>query len=187
MTDIVTLEQYKSYMGISSVNQNEIIAQLIPQITAYIKTYCERDFVEWYATDKVEIYNGGFSTIYPKEFPLVSVTSLEYSTDYGATYTALINFTDFAVDYENDCIVPINQCVFPKKLNAYKLTYKAGYPTYPKELQLAAMDLITYYIRNDTAVKSTRSAGSNTTQIEYVLNAGLPSNIRRVLDLYKVV
>lgn len=187
MTDIVTLEQYKSYMGINSTNQNELISQLIPQITAYIKTYCDREFVEWYATDKVEISNGGFATIFTKEFPIVSVTSLEYSTDYGNTYTPLVSLTDFAIDYENDSIVPINKCVFPRKLNGYKLTYKGGYATYPKELQLAAMDLITYYIRNDTAVKSTRSAGSNTTQIEYVLNAGLPSNIRRILDLYKVL
>lgn len=184
MTDIVTLEQYKTYMGINSVNQNEIISQLIPQITSYIKTYCGRDFVEWFNTDKVEIHNGGYASILTKEFPIVSVTSIEYSADYGVTYSSL---TDYAVDYENDSIVPINACMFPKKINGYRITYKAGYATYPEELQLAAMDLITYYIRNDTAVKSTRSAGSNTTQIEYVLNSGLPSNIRRILDLYKVI
>lgn len=187
MTDIVTLEQYKTYMGINSVNQNEIISQLIPQITSYIKTYCGRDFVEWFNTDKVEISNGGYASILTKEFPIVSITSLEYSTDYGNTYSSLVFLTDYAIDTENDSIVPINACIFPKKINGYKITYKGGFATYPEDLQLAAMDLITYYIRNDTAVKSTRSAGSNTTQIEYVLNSGLPSNIRRILDLYRVI
>lgn len=187
MTDIVTLEQYKTYVGISSTNQNEIISQLIPQITAYIKTYCGREFVEFYNTDKVEIHSGGFDQLWPKEFPVVSITDLEWSTDFGTTYTALTNGVDYVLESDTDSIVPISRCLFPKYINGYRLTYKAGYEEYPVELQLAAMDLITYYIKNDAAVKSTRSPGSNTTQIEYVLNSGLPSHIRRVLDLYKVI
>jgi hypothetical protein len=46
------------------------------------------------------------------------------------------------------------------------------------------MDLLTYYKDNDAAIKSTKAAGTNNTQIEYVQTSNLPAHIRRVFDLY---
>lgn len=183
--DIVTLEEYKAYATINSPNQDSQINALIPAVTEYIKSYCNRRFIEYFDADKVEVFSGGTVALFQKEWPLVSITSLEYSDDRGKTFRALEEYTDFVYDMESEMIRIVGCDIIPKRMNGYKLTYKAGFEDYPKELKLACMDTITYYMKGDMAVKSTRGAGSNTTQIEYVLNSGLPSNIRRILDLYR--
>lgn len=183
--DIVTREEYKAYATIKSPLQDEAIDSLIPAVTSYIKTYCGRAFIDYFDVDKVEVFSGGTVALMQREYPIVSITSLEYSDDRGKTFTALEEYTDFVYDMENEMLRIVGCDIIPKKMNGYKLTYKAGFEDYPKELKLAAMDTITYYMKSDMAVKSTRGAGSNTTQIEYVLNSGLPSNIRRILDLYR--
>ena len=184
-TPIVTLADYKTYATISSTTQDAQITKLIPQITEYIKSYCGRSFVDFYSTDKIEVFNGGYE-YFPKEFPVVSVTKLEVSYDNGETYSDLTPYTDWVLNIEDDSIVsPYDGVPFKRYINGYRITYKGGFEDYPTDLKLSAMDLITYYMKADMAVKSTRSAGSNTTQIEYVMNAGLPSHIRRIFDLYK--
>ena len=73
---------------------------------------------------------------------------------------------------------------FTPHINGYKVTYTAGYEELPEDLKVAVLDLVTYYLKNDMAVKSQRDAGSNTVQIEYITKNTLPSHIARVFDLY---
>ena len=70
------------------------------------------------------------------------------------------------------------------KVNAFKVSYTAGYEVIPEDLKLAVFDLIGYYARNDAAIHSHKAIGANTVQIEYVTNTALPAHIRRVLDLH---
>jgi hypothetical protein len=184
-TDIVTLAEYKVYASITSINQDAAINQLIPTVTKYIQNYCNRVFVDYYSTPKVEVFTGGTSIYFPKEFPLVSIISLEQSFDNGQTYSTLVNYNDFVVDLEASGIVPVQNDFFDWYLNGYKLTYTSGYATYPEDLKIAAMDLIAYYMKSDMAVKSNRTPGSNASQVEYIMNSGLPSHIRRILDSYR--
>ena len=74
--------------------------------------------------------------------------------------------------------------IFPEATNGYRVTYIAGFLQVPEDLKLALFDLVTYYIKNDSSVHSNKAPGSNTVQIEYVINTGLPAHIRRVLDQY---
>ena len=182
-TDLVTLAEYKAYQKITSTNQDAEIKQLIPIASQLCKTYCRRTFLDYINDNKVEFSNGGGSLIYLKEFPLLSVSSVEYSTDFGATYTALIEFTDYIVDMEDGSIVPTSGN-FTKVLNGYRITYSAGFEVLPDDLKVAVMDLITYYLKNDMAVKSSRGAGANTVQIEYITKNTLPAHIVRVFDMY---
>lgn len=182
---LVTLSEYKAYAGITSTTQDAVIAAIIPRVSALIKSLCFRTFVDYVNDSKIEVYSGGTATLSMQESPLLSLSSLEYSSDYGATYTELVEFTDFAIDRENDSIIPINAIDgFPKKINGYRITYTAGYETLPEDLKLAVFDTISYYVKNDMAIHSPKAPGTNTVQIEYVLSTTLPAHIRRVLDLY---
>jgi hypothetical protein len=183
-TDLFTLAEYKAYAGISSTNQDAAIKNIIPKASQLCKTYCRRTFVDYFSDAKEEIHEGG-DFLLLGEYPIVAVSSVEYSSDYGATYTALTEFTDFATDRVNHVIVPINsEGSFPAAVNGYKVTYTAGFEEIPEDLKIAVMDLCTYYLKNDMAVKSQRDAGSNTVQIEYITKNTLPSHIARVFDLY---
>jgi len=182
---LVTLAEVKAYAGITSNNQDVEINALIPRVSELVKTYCRRTFLDYVDDTKTEINNGLNSPyIYTEEPKIISVSSVEISTDFGATYTSLTEFTDYVIDLNFDRIQAIPSTGFTNYINGYRITYSAGYETIPEDLKLAVLDLIIYYLKNDMAVKSNKAAGTNTVQIEYVTANSLPSHIARVLNFY---
>lgn len=188
--DLVTLEEYKSYMGINSDGQDTEIESIIPKVSDLVKNICRRTFVDYVDETKIEVFSGGYNKFLLKETPVLSIIDVEYSTDYGKTYTSLTEFTDYVLDEEDGTIVSTsidsqgNPVVFPKYINGYRVYYRAGYETLPEDLKLAIFDLVTYYLKHDTAVHSTKAPGTNSVQVEYITNTKLPAHISRVLDLY---
>ena len=115
---------------------------------------------------------------------MVAVSSVQGSTDYGQTYTALTQYTEWVL--QDSTIVSLDGTgYFPKLIKGYKVTYTAGYNDVPNDLELAILDLITYYRKANSAVHSTRDITPNTTQINYVSSNNLPPHIKRILDLHK--
>jgi len=185
MTNLVTLAEYKAYAGINSDTQDAVINILIPKVSELVKTYCGRTFIDHYDDPITEYSDGNIQYIYLKESPLVSILSMEYSLDYGATYTNLVEFTDYVINNQYGRVEAIASTGFPYYLNGYKITYTGGYVSTPEDLKLACLDLVAYYIKNDMSIKSTRGVGSNNTSVEFITTASMPSHIRRVLDLYR--
>lgn len=183
--NLVTRAEYKAYTGIKSENQDTEIDSLIPKVSELVKSYCRRTFVDWVDEPKTEVFNGGSYFLIPKETPVISVLSLERSDDYGKTYTALAEFTDYVLDAESDNIASLAYDGFEKKVNGYRLTYFAGYETIPQDLKLVVFDLITYYIKNDAVSHMQKTTASGSLQLEYMTSAQFPSHIARVLNLYK--
>lgn len=183
--NLVTRAEYKAYTGIKSENQDTEIDSLIPKVSQLVKTYCRRTFNDYVDDPKVEVYSGGSNFLIPKESPIITVLSLETSDDYGATYTSLTEFIDYAVDLETDTIVSLAYDGFLKKTNGYKLSYFAGYETLPQDLKLVIFDLISYYMKNDAVSHMQKTTSSGSLQLEYMTSAQFPSHIARVLNLYK--
>jgi hypothetical protein len=181
---LISRSDYKIYAGISSNTQDVLIDSLIVKISALVKSICNRTFIDYVNDAKVDYYDGGTSTLLVEEYPVLNITSLEYSADYGNTYTTLTEFIDYAVSRINYSIISIKTNGFPYAVNGYRLTYTAGFTEIPEDLKLAIFDLVTYYIKSDMAIHSNRNQGANTVQVEYVTTTSLPSHIRRVLDLH---
>ena len=207
--DLITLGELKAYAGINSTNQDVAFNTLIPMISKFVKTYCNRTFIDKNTTPVTEIVSGGSNHIYLSEAPLIQLVSFEVSKDFGKTYTALTEYTDYIFDIEEDRLTAVSNMnsidfnippfvatlqntpftsnispIFRKHPNGYKITYRAGFAEVPADLKLAIMDLVMYYAKNDMAVKSPRGPGSNTTAIEYITTTNLPAHIRRVLQNY---
>lgn len=180
---LVTKAEYKAHAGITSTTQDTIIDSLIPRVSALVKSVCRRTFID-YVNDSLENYFEGGEYFTPSEYPVLSISSLEYSSDYGQTYTEMIEFTDYVFKKSDETIRPVSVSEFPEAINGYKLTFTAGYETLPEDLKLAVFDLITYYMKNDGAIHSNKAPGTNSVQIEYVTTTNLPAHIKRVLDLY---
>lgn len=182
---LITAAEYKAYKGITSTNQDAAIAAVIPKVSEFVKIYCRRTFLDYVDESKVDIFKGGESSFNLKETPVLAVSSVEYSNDFGLTYTPLVEYTDYVVDSDTDQINIIATYYQEiKKVNAFKVTYTAGYETLPTDLKLGIMDLVHYYLHNEAALHTTKNVGANTVQIEYVTNSGLPAHIRRILDLH---
>ncbi len=186
MADLITLADVKNFAGINSPNSDAIISDLIPKASAIVRNYCNRNFIDYWSTPKVEYQSGGFPSIFLQESPIRAVANIEYSSDYGQNYSSLVEYTDYAFNMETDSIDVLFIDCFPKTVNGYRVTYTAGYASVPDDLKQATIDTVMYYMKSDMAVKSTRSPGSSATQVEYIVNATLPSHIRRVLDTYRL-
>lgn len=181
--NLITREEYKAYKNISSPNQDTEIDALLAPVSEFVKRYCACTFVDYLNDAKTEYFNGGYEFLILKETPVVAVNSVEYSSDFGQTYSEIVEFVDWVLD--GDLIIATAADGFKKQLRGYKVTYTAGYESIPEDLKLAVFDLLTYYRQNDSAVKSTKAPGTNSVQIEYISTTSLPAHIRRVLDLYK--
>lgn len=182
--DLVTLQEYKAYVGITSPNQDASITSVIPKVSQLVKSICRRTFVDHVDEAKTDYFEGG-AAFNLTEYPVLQVSSVEVSTDYGNTYTSLVEYTDWALKKTSEQIVPLNALrVFDELLNGYRVTYTAGYETLPDDLKLAVMDLVTFYLKNDAAVHSSKSPSTGAVQIEYISTTNLPAHIKRVIDLY---
>lgn len=187
MAYLITVNEYKDYVGIASSDQDAKITSIIKYVSDLIKQYCNRNFIDNYSgtafTNITEYWNGGFTHYYTKEFPLVSVVSVSYSLDYGVTYTALTANTDYTLDAQNDRIFILNGESL-SKVNAYKIVYTGGYKESPAALKVATLDLVKYYMKQEDVPR--KAAGTNVV-LEYITTSDLPPHIKRVLDLYRVI
>jgi hypothetical protein len=180
---LINLVGYKIYAGIKSSNYDDELTTLIVMATQFARNYCRRTFDQYVSTPAVELVDGGTDLLLLTESPLIDVISVEYSEDYGQTFTALTEFEDW-VQIE-DAVQSTSTTGFPYKLNGYRISYYAGYSTAPADLQLALCELVTYFRKNDNALHAPRTVGSSSNAIEYVTGNKLPSNIKMVLDFYK--
>ena len=183
MADLITRAEYKNYLGISSSNKDTEIDLLIPKVSQLVKTYCRRNFTDYYDEAKTEYFDGGFDKLILKETPVTNVTQVSKSTNYGQTYTNLTKFTDWVLDGDSVRAVS-NGGWFQEYIRGYRVTYTAGYENVPEDLKLAVLDLVEYYSKNNSAVHVNRDVTPNVTQIQYVASTNFPAHIKRVLDQY---
>jgi hypothetical protein len=197
MADLITVNEYKDAEGLRGEKDDDRLAVIVPQVSDLVKKYCGISFVDYFSTNKVEIFNiddTHTSTIIMSESPLVTVDSVEERTTYAEAYQTLTTAKyQYYVDSESDAIVRTNEqgarIAWAKGLGAVRITYNAGYASTPKDLQLALFDLVNYYIRDEH--KERRTLGGASTQNQGTSgireSSDFPDHIKRVLDLYRVV
>ena len=125
MANLITLAEYKVHAGISSNTQDAQLNVLLPKVSQFIKTYCNRTFIDFYDESTTVTSDGDVSYIYLKESPTVSLISVEYSSDYGKTYTPLVEFTDYVLNTTYDrveCVSTATKYRFLPAVNGYKIT-----------------------------------------------------------------
>lgn len=190
--DLITLDEFKTYRGVTkgSDKEDSQITQLIATASDLIKTYCNRTFIDYYKTDKVEFFDGTkYNEVFLEEIPLLSVTEVATSTD-GTTYTPLdtaLYFVDTDEDsiYSKDGITFVSSSSFPKR--SLKITFKGGYETPPADIKQAAMDIVEYYRSEQfTPRKMTNSMTLENIGFRAGSSIGLPPHIKRILEMYRV-
>jgi hypothetical protein len=185
---ILDLPIYKSYKGINSTTNDTKHTLIIDAVNAFIEGYCGRVFTTYYDTDKIEYFEADQESIFPTEIPIVSITSLEYSSDAGETYsTVLSEYSDYVIDATDESIIALNSkfAAVTHNINALKLTYKGGYARVPKDLELAAVHLVDHYIDEEYIPRKSMAGVSIDTVIQPDMTARLPAHIRRVLENYR--
>lgn len=188
MADLVTINAYKAFRGITGTTDDTRLNVIVPSVSNLVKTYCGRNFIDNYSVDKVQFFSIKWpqNVVFLNEIPLVSITSVEefknqQEQDTYQTLTA----TQYEYDTNLDAVYRIEAGArrdFPMGINSVKVTYKGGYSALPEDLKLAVIDLITYYLKEEH--KPEKNHASFT-----IRNTGaepdFPDHIKRVLDLYR--
>ena len=193
MANLITLDEYKISEKIESSKEDARLGTIITSVSQLVKTYCNNTFVDYYASNKVEYFNNHFNvtSIQLDESPLNTVVSVKERSGIAADYTTLVVNVDYYVDTSTDSIFRSNGSngftYWPLGPGAVEVTYKAGYSECPADLQLAVIDLITYYAKDEHKARQTMQGASiqNQTSSSQRNNVAFPDHIKRVLDLYK--
>lgn len=187
--EILTLNDYKEYKNINSDKHDDELVKLINSVNDYIPSYCNREFIKYYDTDKVEYFDATQSQYYPKEFPLISVTSLKYSSNEDGVYdTSLSEYTDYVIDRDNSRIIAVKTDYFIQATtptNSGELTYKAGFSEVPQDILLAAVHLVEYFKEEGYTPRKSLAGTSVDNVIIPDKTARLPAHIRRTLEHHR--
>jgi len=191
MADLITIDDYKTLMGITGVKDDEKINMLIPSISQLVKNYCDNPIIDYYSSAFTEYFDIQWDTYTAqlKYSPIVNISSVHERESQSSSYTLLVANSDYWFDVVSDSVFRTNSegryKNYPKGVGAVKVTYTCGYANTPSDLKLAIVDLITYYLKDER--KERRSLGAAT--ISYAKNSedgSFPDYIKRVLDMYKI-
>ena len=196
MANLISLADYKTAEGIQATKDDAKLELLITSVSQLVKTYCNNTFVDHYSSAKTELFNieYGESFVQLTESPILAITSVKERDDATSSYTTLTNNEDYYVDSKTDSIYRLSSGGVEKRFKngkgAVEVVYTAGYDgasNLPGDLQLAVIDLITYYHKDEHKARQTIAGASiqNQGSTSQRNNVAFPDHIKRVLDLYK--
>ena len=193
MADLITLATYKDAEGLSTPKEDLRINALIPNVSQLVKTYCGNSFVDFFSSNKTETFNIDWDTyiVQLTESPVNSIVSVQERQSYSDSYATLTTGAfEFALDGRTDSILRTSSFGYqnwPRGVDAVKVVYTAGYSAVPADLELAVIDLNTYYLKDEHKERRTIQGASiqNASSSSQRDNVAFPDHIKRVLDLYK--
>ncbi len=193
MANLITLETYKDAVGITSNTHDFVLTSLVESASQLVKTYCNNTFVDYFSTNKVEVFSNNFSTssVQLTESPVNTIISVKERAGIASDYVTLSADSQYYFDSVTDSIFRSNgsngYIPFPFGPGAVEVTYTAGYANCPTDLKLAVIDLVTYYFKTESKQRQTLAGASIQNQSSTSLrnNVAFPDHIKRVLDLYK--
>ena len=192
MANLIDIDIYKTSEKIESTKDDNRINTLITSVSQLVKTYCGNSIVDHFSSNKTETFNitWGSNLAQLTESPVNSVVSVEERENFSASYTTVPN-TEYYLDAATDSVYRVTtggqSKNWPTGPASVRIVYKAGYATCPADLQLAVIDLITYYLKDEHKARQTMQGASiqNNSSSSQRNNVAFPDHIKRVLDLYK--
>lgn len=188
MANFITLQQFKDAEGIQSPRDDYKLTRIIDSVSALVKTYCGNSIIDHFSTNKVEEFNIDWDThiVQLTESPVNAIVSVQKRDSVTDSY-ATVNTTEYYLDKKTDSVLYVtgsNYKNWPHGAGAVKVTYTAGYASTPVDLQIAVIDLINYYFKDEHKTRRTLS-GATMENAPGGEGRGFPDHIKRVLDMYK--
>lgn len=181
MANILTLNDYKSFLGINSTTQDSQYEAYIDAINIYISDFCNRAFYT-NTTDTTLNFSvkpgDELQPIFLPEFNLLD----GFVLTNNVSLLPLVEYTDFYFDEKANTLVPITG--FPVGKNSLTLVGKLGFATIPLDLKLAATELVNNYFKREGSKRSQNATAPMT--FEAIEGGQLPQHIKRILLQYVI-
>ena len=193
MADLTTIADYKDAEGINNPKHDLRLEALVPSVSQLVKTYCGNSIIDFFSSNKTETFNIDWGThiVQLTESPVNAIVSVQERNAYNNAYTTLTTGAyEFALDSKTDSVLRTTSSGYknwPRGVDAVKVVYTAGYSATPADLELAVIDLITYYLKDEHKERRVLGGASiqNQSSSTQSNNVAFPDHIKRVLDLYK--
>ena len=169
--DLTTLANVKSWLGVSSTDDDAQLTRLITAASDFVANYCSRTFASTVMSDR-KYHGNGNSTLVLRNWPIISIQSLAID---GVTVDPA-NYSFY------DRMICLSQGVFNRGLANVSVSYTAGYTTIPLGLEQAVIELIAFKYREKERIghSSKQLAG----EVVSFIIADLHPAIKRALDTY---
>ncbi len=180
---LCTKDDVKKFMGITNVSPNDdtLIDNMIDRTTDLFETYCKRKF---FAAAYTEYHSPASSDkrIFPKNFPVNTITSIHDDPDRTYGSDSLITASEYGV-MDDDATVEWIDGNFAGGTNSVKIIYNGGYTTIPEDLTQGCIEEVARRFRRRKDVDvSQKTMPDGSAQI--LAGDFLPST-KTVLNLYK--
>lgn len=188
MANLITLQQFKDAEQITNPRDDYKLTRIIDSVSQLVKNYCGNSIIDYYSTNKVEVFNIDWGThiVQLTESPVNTIVSVEKRDTVTAAYQT-VDAADYHLDSPTDSVLHVagnGYKNWPFGAGAVRVTYTAGYSSVPADLQLAVIDLINYYFKDEHKTRRTLS-GATMENAPSGADKGFPDHIKRVLDMYK--
>lgn len=194
MINLISLDEYKTAKDIRKDDKDEVISQLITDVSALIQNYINYKFYDSEETH-TQVFDLDYDAteLYLDDFPVNDITSITEINPYY--YDSTIHFpvpeTIYREDLKQGRLIRLNG-TWPQGYSAVEVTYTVGSAldpaTIPPDLKRATIDMVNYYMaeewkdskqmRGASLNNNTGSGNTNTSTTDF------PPHIQRVLDLY---
>lgn len=141
--EIVTLAQFKTYLGITSSTEDTNLQTILDAVNQFVETYCHRSFEE---AEYVELYDGtGTTSLILRHRPVTEITEILIYDDEITMRTEVGGDGYYYKDLASGIIM--RDDLWDRGQGIITVTYTAGYTdeTIPADLRYAVYELATYF------------------------------------------
>ena len=136
---LTTLEKVKSYLAITTSDDDAVLTSLIAASSEAVEHYCSREFA---SIERTEIYDGrGSNCLILKNRPISAVKEV-YDDEVGEFDQASLIPAFRYTYYPDEGVLRLYSSPFSTGIRNIKIVYTAGYPTIPPAVEQATNILV---------------------------------------------
>jgi len=193
--DIITLQEYKTYNGITKPTDDPKVSMLISFVSSLIKAYIGRDFSTEETVTEVISLDYDTNQIFLEKYPvreILSITETDRYTWDSTVHVPLLKDVHFDVNMKEGIITrswtPGSFANWPINPGVVRVEYITGTndlfaSVFPEDLKLAAIELVNYY-KNDEFRQSKALQGASIVN-SVPQGTDFPQHIQVILDRYR--
>ena len=176
-SDLTSLANVKAWLGKTDTTSDAILALLITEKSAEIRTYTSRDIYPVISYTDVSDGNERSVKTLPN-FPITAVSNvtidsltIPVSTNQGAGYL-----------FDKNSI-RLNGYRFTKGVQNVSVTYSAGYAAIPADIERACIEWVAFAHENRTRIGyASKSMAGETTAF---ITSSMPASVKETLERWK--
>lgn len=175
---ITTITKVKSFLKISTTDEDDLLTMLLTAVDKDFKTRCKRDFE---SANYTEYYRGnGTSKLILRNYPISALTSVHDDLEREFESDTLIDADDLQISDADNGEIIYDGGIFTESedVENVKVVYTAGYSSVPSDVEMAVI--------KKTAYDYMQSGGlRNTTEEELTVPSVLKKDYEETIKRYR--